>query len=67
MADIIDLATDNMEKSFSRLKTNIFDGESSTHCKECDDPIPERRRSVGNIHLCVGCSTVVESKSKHRR
>lgn len=67
MADIVDLVMDSIEKSMSRMKTHNFDGESSTHCEECDEKIPERRREVGNIHHCIGCQTVIESKLKHTR
>ena len=31
-------------------------GESLTHCAECDDPIPERRReALPGVKLCVDC------------
>ena len=31
-------------------------GESLTHCAECDEPIPERRReALPGVKLCVDC------------
>ncbi|WP_040614852.1 DksA/TraR family C4-type zinc finger protein [Oceanicola granulosus] len=31
-------------------------GESLTHCAECDEPIPERRRAaIPGVKLCVDC------------
>ncbi len=31
-------------------------GESLTHCAECDEPIPEARRSaLPGVKLCVDC------------
>ncbi|HYW90983.1 MAG TPA: DksA/TraR family C4-type zinc finger protein [Gammaproteobacteria bacterium] len=31
-------------------------GESHTHCKECGEPIPPRRRkAVPGVRLCVPC------------
>ena len=31
-------------------------GESLTHCAECDEPIPERRReALPGVKLCVAC------------
>ena len=33
-------------------------GESLTHCAECDEPIPERRReALPGVKLCVDCQT----------
>lgn len=66
MADDVDIVMERMDRDFSRLKTHNFDIESSTHCRECGEEIPERRRNVGNIHHCVGCQTVIESDNKHR-
>lgn len=32
-------------------------GESLTHCAECDEPIPEKRRlAVPGVKLCVDCA-----------
>ena len=33
-------------------------GESLTHCAECDEPIPERRRqALPGVKLCVECAS----------
>ncbi len=33
-------------------------GESRTHCAECQEPIPEkRRRAVPGVRLCIVCQT----------
>lgn len=34
------------------------EGESRTHCAECDEPIPEaRRRAIPGVKLCLDCQT----------
>lgn len=66
MADDVDLVMERMDRDFSRLKTHNFNIESSTHCRECDEEIPERRRKVGNIHHCIGCQEEIESNNKHK-
>ncbi|MCA0939301.1 DksA/TraR family C4-type zinc finger protein [Salipiger pacificus] len=31
-------------------------GESLTHCAECDEPIPEKRRvAIPGVKLCIEC------------
>lgn len=67
MADDVDNLTEREARDISRFKPYDFTKESSTHCLECDEKIPERRRKVGNMHYCVGCKEYMESKSKHVR
>ncbi|GAB3673294.1 DksA/TraR family C4-type zinc finger protein [Salinisphaera aquimarina] len=36
-------------------------GESLTHCEECGEPIPERRRElIKGVRLCVACQSEVD-------
>ena len=38
-------------------------GESLTHCADCDEPIPERRRNaIPGVKLCVGCQSEREKR-----
>jgi phage/conjugal plasmid C-4 type zinc finger TraR family protein len=41
----------------NRLRSRrIPDGESRTHCAECEEPIPEaRQRAIPGVKLCVNC------------
>ncbi|SDE49769.1 DksA/TraR family C4-type zinc finger protein [Limimaricola pyoseonensis] len=42
-------------------------GESATHCVECDEPIPERRReAIPGVKLCVECQSGRDSRSQAR-
>ncbi|WP_447095756.1 TraR/DksA C4-type zinc finger protein [Pseudomonas sp. CF10PS3] len=35
-------------------------GQSLTHCKDCDKPIPEKRQVLGGITRCVPCQSLIE-------
>ena len=37
---------------------------SETHCVECDDEIPERRRALGGITRCVDCQGIFEARGR---
>lgn len=40
-------------------------GESLTHCAECDDEIPERRReAVPGVRLCVTCQAEADERQE---
>lgn len=41
---------------------------SATHCVDCGDPIPARRRAaVAGCQRCAECQEVAEERGKHRR
>lgn len=45
----------------SRAKSQLPQGESLTHCEECDVEIPEaRRKSLQGVRLCVACQAEAE-------
>lgn len=35
-------------------------GPSLTHCEDCDQSIPEKRRALGGMTRCVPCQTIFE-------
>ena len=38
-------------------------GESLTHCAECDEPIPEARRTaIPGVKLCIDCQSERDSR-----
>ncbi|MCB5199711.1 DksA/TraR family C4-type zinc finger protein [Loktanella sp. TSTF-M6] len=47
----------SIQDELARLKARQGTrGESLTHCAECEDPIPERRRAaIPGVTLCVSC------------
>lgn len=39
-------------------------GEARTHCEECGDAIPERRRElVPGVRLCVACQSEADARA----
>ena len=42
-------------------RSRLPDGESSTHCEECETVIPEaRRQAIPGVRLCVSCQSARE-------
>jgi phage/conjugal plasmid C-4 type zinc finger TraR family protein len=35
-------------------------GPSRTHCLDCEEPIPEKRRAAPGITRCVPCQSLIE-------
>jgi phage/conjugal plasmid C-4 type zinc finger TraR family protein len=49
--------SDAVELARSRMNQ----GESLTHCEECDEPIPEpRRKAIPGVRLCIQCQAELE-------
>ena len=47
--------------AIERAKRALPQGESLTHCEECDAPIPEARRlAMSGVRLCVRCQQSLE-------
>ncbi|RYH02330.1 DksA/TraR family C4-type zinc finger protein [Salipiger sp. IMCC34102] len=41
-------------------------GESRTHCVDCDEPIPERRReAIPGVTLCVECQQDRDGRTRY--
>ncbi len=67
MADFADVAS---EIEADRLALSLqnrqcYDTESEYECQECGNEIPERRRALGGVKLCIDCQIAVESDLKH--
>ncbi|PJE27839.1 transcriptional regulator, TraR/DksA family [Pseudooceanicola antarcticus] len=42
-------------------------GESLTHCAECEEPIPEKRRvALPGVKLCIDCQMERDGQQKQR-
>lgn len=42
-------------------------GESRTHCAECEEPIPEARRTaIPGVTLCIDCQSERDARPKQR-
>lgn len=70
-AEIIDqaneLAQRRLELTIHNMRIN-HNAVSATHCCDCGEEIPERRREeVAGCQRCAECQEVVEQRGKHRR
>lgn len=51
--DQIDASIDD---AVQQARSRIPEGESLSHCEECEAPIPDaRRKAVPGVRLCVKC------------
>ena len=42
-------------------------GESATHCAECEEPIPEKRRAaIPGVKLCIDCQSERDGRAVQR-
>jgi len=67
-AEIIDqaneLAERRLEMTIQNMRIN-HNAVSATHCVECGDPIPARRREVvAGCQRCVSCASDIELRLK---
>ncbi|WP_010486879.1 TraR/DksA family transcriptional regulator [Pseudomonas sp. S9] len=65
MADVIDLANDYAAEELSRALAGrvVFQGNSATHCIDCDCEIPLlRREAVPGVQLCIDCAEIKEAR-----
>lgn len=62
--DIIDIAQQRQAEEVQRAIKNRpaqVAGESLTHCEECGEEIPEKRRmALPGCRLCVQCKAATE-------
>ncbi|HHT7402798.1 TPA: TraR/DksA family transcriptional regulator [Raoultella ornithinolytica] len=71
MPEIIDqaneLAERRLEQTIQNMRIN-HNAVSATHCVDCGDPIPARRRElVAGCQRCADCQEEFEERGKHRR
>ena len=46
----------SVQEALERMKRPAPQGESLTHCAECEEPIPEARRAaLPGVKLCIDC------------
>jgi phage/conjugal plasmid C-4 type zinc finger TraR family protein len=44
-------------------RSRLPEGESATHCKECETEIPKaRRKAIPGVRLCVNCQSELEKR-----
>lgn len=58
---------DSIRDELARIQANRPQGESLTHCVECGEPIPEKRRKlVAGVRLCVDCQQEIDAELAQR-
>lgn len=60
MADIADIAEESMQQINTEEISKMFLKESEKYCIECGEDIPEKRRSLGGVTLCIDCKSLQE-------
>ena len=54
-----------VESAVQLAKSRLPEGESLTHCEECEVAIPEaRRKAVPGVRFCVACQSEHEKRLK---
>jgi phage/conjugal plasmid C-4 type zinc finger TraR family protein len=54
----------SIQDEVERARSQLSNGESATHCEECDNPIPEaRRKAIPGVRLCVACQSAQEKQN----
>ena len=54
-----------VESAVQLARSRLPDGESLTHCEECEAPIPEaRRKAMPGVRYCVRCQAELEKSLK---
>ena len=44
-------------------RSRLSEGQSASHCEQCEEPIPEaRRKAIPGVQLCVSCQADVEKQ-----
>ena len=53
----------SVEDAVKQARSRLPDGESLTHCEECETVIPKaRRKAIPGVRLCVSCQSALEEK-----
>jgi phage/conjugal plasmid C-4 type zinc finger TraR family protein len=54
-----------VESAVQLARSRLPDGESLSHCEECEAAIPEaRRKAMPGVRYCVKCQSELEKKLK---
>ncbi len=52
-----------VNEAIELAKSRLPEGESLTHCEECEAAIPDvRRKAIPGVHLCIKCQEEVEKE-----
>jgi phage/conjugal plasmid C-4 type zinc finger TraR family protein len=61
-----DQIDDTVRDAVSGARARMPAGESLTHCEECGEPVPERRRAaLPGVRTCVACQSERDKGVRH--
>jgi phage/conjugal plasmid C-4 type zinc finger TraR family protein len=53
-----DQIDDTVRDAVLHARARLPKGDGATHCRECDEPIPEaRRRALPGVVTCIACQS----------
>ena len=61
-----DQIDDTVKDAVLGARARLPAGESLTHCEDCGEPIPERRRAaLPGVRTCIACQSDRDSHVRH--
>ncbi len=61
-----DQIDDTVKDAVAGARARLPVGDSLTHCEECGEPIPERRRqALSGVRTCVACQAERDRAVQH--
>ena len=61
-----DQIDDTIRDAVTNARARMPAGESETHCDDCGEPIPERRRAaLAGVRTCVACQSLRDRHTVH--
>ena len=61
-----DQIDDSVKDAVSAARARRPAGESLTHCEDCGEPIPPRRReALSGVRTCVACQSARDAEVRH--
>lgn len=59
-----DQIDDSIADAILSARAALTTGESETHCVECGEPIPERRRAaLPGVRTCIACQSARDART----
>ena len=61
-----DQIDDSVKDAVSAARARLPAGESLSHCEDCGEPIPPRRReALAGVRTCVTCQSTRDAEVRH--
>ena len=61
-----DQIDDTVKDAVLAARARMTSGEAATHCDDCGEPIPKRRReALPGVRTCVACQSIRDQAVQH--